>query len=81
MCPRGATRGASAPWLRSYARAAGSTMQWPRLCAFDRVSSAGGAGNARLRRRAPGVGIPAGAATGGSRAAGIVDVMLHGMRR
>jgi hypothetical protein len=42
MCPRGATRGASSPWLRSYMRAAGSTMQWPRLRAFGRVSSASG---------------------------------------
>jgi hypothetical protein len=58
----------------------GSATQGPRWCAFNRVSSASGAGGTRLRRRAPGVSIPAGAATGGSRAAGNVDVMLHGMR-
>jgi hypothetical protein len=35
----------------------------------------------RLHHRAPGAGIPAGAATGGSRAVSSIDAMLHGTRR
>jgi hypothetical protein len=80
-CPCGATRGANTPWLRGYAHAAGSATQGPRQRAFGRVSSASGAGSARLHRRAPSAGIPTGAATGGSRAVGSVNAMLHGMRR
>jgi hypothetical protein len=34
-----------------------------------------------LARPAPGVGIPAGAAMGDSRAAGNIDATLHGTRR
>jgi hypothetical protein len=59
----------------------GSATQGSRRHAFGRVGSANGAGGMRLRRRAPGMGIPAGAATGGSRAAGSVDATLHDMRR
>jgi hypothetical protein len=59
----------------------GSATQGSRRHAFDRVSSANGAGGMRLRRRAPGMGIPAGAAMGGSRAAGSIDATLHAMRR
>jgi hypothetical protein len=62
-------------------RCVGSAMQGPRHRAFGHVSSASGVGGARLRHRAPGAGIPTGAATGGSRAAGSVDAMLHDMRR
>jgi hypothetical protein len=80
-CPRGATKGADAPWLCGYARETGSTMQGPRRRAFGRVSSASGVGSARLRRRAPGTGILAGTTTGGIRAAGSVDATLHGTRR
>jgi hypothetical protein len=46
--PRGATRGASAPWLCGYACAVGSTMQGPRWRAFGHVSLASGAGGMRL---------------------------------
>jgi hypothetical protein len=60
---------------------AGIATQGPRRCAFSRISSASRAGGVRLRRRAPGAGIPAGTATGGSRAVGSVDAMLHDMRR
>jgi hypothetical protein len=59
----------------------GSATQGPRRCAFGRVSSASGAGCTRLHRRAPSLGIPAGALMGGSQPGGSVDVMLHGMRR
>jgi negative regulator of sigma E activity len=48
---------------------------------FSCVSLASGAGDVRLCRRAPGTGIPARAATGGSRVASSVDTMLHSMRR
>jgi hypothetical protein len=58
-----------------------SATQGPRRCTFSRVGSASGTGCARLRHRASGTGFLAGAATGGSRAAGSVDVMLHGTRR
>jgi hypothetical protein len=73
-CPCGATSGASTPCLRGY------TGVWAVLCR-GHVSSASGVGGARLRHRAPGAGIPTGAATGGSRAVGSVDAMLHDMRR
>jgi hypothetical protein len=53
----------------------GSAKQGPRWHAFGHVSSASGAGYARLCRRAPG------AATGSNRAAGSIDAMLHGTRR
>jgi hypothetical protein len=43
--------------------------------AFGHVSSASGVGGVRLRCRAPGAGIPAGAVTGGSSAAGNSDGM------
>jgi hypothetical protein len=69
------------PTHPSYACTTGSATQGPRRCAFYRVSSASGAGDTRLRRRAPGAGIPAGAATGGSRVTGSVDAMLHSTRR
>jgi hypothetical protein len=49
--------------------------------AFSRISSASSADGARLHHRAPYVGIPAGVAIGGSRAADSVNTMLHGMRR
>jgi hypothetical protein len=58
-----------------------SATQGPRQRAFGRVSSASGAGGARLRRRAPGAGIPAGAATGNMRAADSIDATLHDTRR
>jgi hypothetical protein len=59
----------------------GSAMQRPRRCTFGCVNLASMAGGARLRRRAPSVGIPAGAVTGGNRTAGSVDATLHDMRR
>jgi hypothetical protein len=52
----------------------------PRRRSHGRVSTASGAGGARLRRRAVGGGILAGAAMGGSRAAASDNVMLHSMR-
>jgi hypothetical protein len=59
----------------------GGAMQGPRRRASGCGSSASGAGGARLHRRAPSVGIPAGAVTVGSRTLGSVDAMLHGIRR
>jgi hypothetical protein len=65
-------------------------MPGSRRRTFGRVSSASGAGGARLHRRAPGAGIPAGAVTGSSRAVGsgdgtpwctTADVMAQGSRR
>jgi hypothetical protein len=58
---------ASAPWLCGYARA-GRAMLGARWRAFTHVSSASGAGGARLRRQPPGAGISGGAAMGGNRA-------------
>jgi hypothetical protein len=55
--------------------------QGPRRCSYGHVSSASGAGGARLHRRAAGGGILVGAVMGGSRAVTSDDVMLHGTRR
>jgi hypothetical protein len=66
MWPRGTHGHASAPWLRAPADRA---MPGSRRRAFDRISSASGAGGVRLHRRVPSAGIPDGAATGSSRAA------------
>jgi hypothetical protein len=74
-------RGTSLPWLPGYTCAMGSAMQGPRPRSISHSSSASGASGARLCRRAPGVGIPAGAATGGSRVVGSIDAMLHGTMR
>jgi hypothetical protein len=59
----------------------GSAMQGPRPRSIGHSSLASGASGARLRRRAPGVGISAGAAKGGSRVVGSIDAMLHGTMR
>jgi hypothetical protein len=58
-----------------------SAMQGSRRHTHSHVSWANGVGGARLRCRAAGGGILAGAATGGSRAAAIDDTMIHGTRR
>jgi hypothetical protein len=67
--------------LRGYACAVGSATQGARRRAFGRVCSANRADGARLHHRAPYVGIPAGVAIGGSRAADSVNTTLHGTRR
>jgi hypothetical protein len=58
----------------------GSATQGPRWCTFGTASLASGADYVRLCRRAPGVGIPA-MQRRHNRAAGSVDMTLHGMRR
>jgi hypothetical protein len=67
-------RGTSAPWLRGYARAP-TGLHRGLDGALSAVSARPVVGGVRLHRRAPGAGISAGAATGGSRAAGSSDGM------
>jgi hypothetical protein len=57
---------------------AGSATQGPRGHAFGTVSSASGAGCARLHHRAPGAGVSI-VQRQHSKAAGSADMMLHGM--
>jgi hypothetical protein len=78
-CPRGATRGASAPCLRGYAHVS-SSRQRPARHAFGSCSLASEVGCSRALSSGSWCSIPGWRSDGGRASSGSADVMPHNMR-